>query len=219
MYENEGIMKKITKIEYQKKNKDRFNVYLDGEYGFSLDMDILLQYSLEKNMELSLELIDDILEAEERISVYNYGIYILARRAKSEYEIRLKMEEKGFHPPLIDNAIEKLKEKKYLDDEKYCQLFINYKINNNDGILKIKNALYHKGIDRKIIEEKIRDISPEDEEARAIIVGRKKLSSLRDEDKRKRMVKLSNYLLGKGFQYHVVIKAVEKLLNTEFENY
>jgi regulatory protein len=41
-------MKKITKIEYQKKNKERFNIYIDDEYGFAVDISILIKYSLKK---------------------------------------------------------------------------------------------------------------------------------------------------------------------------
>jgi regulatory protein len=84
-------MKKITKIEYQKKNKERFNIYIDDEYGFAVDISILIKYSLKKGMELDDALIDEILLSEEEISVYNYGISVLSRYFKSEYELRLKM--------------------------------------------------------------------------------------------------------------------------------
>ena len=213
-------MKKITKIEYQKKNKSRFNIYLDDEYAFPIDVNILIKYSLKKDMLLSGELIDDILKSEEKISVYNYGISVLSRIAKSEYELRLKMQEKGFDSGLIDNAINTLKEQKYLDDERYCEMFINDKINiSKYGVRKIKEALYFKGIDKQIIEDKINTILPEAEDERAIILGEKKLFSIKEEDTRKKGIKLSNYLIGRGFEYETVKKAVKKLMNEEFDDY
>ncbi len=213
-------MKKITKIEYQKKNKDRFNIFLDDEYAFPLDVNILIKYSLRKDMLLSDEQIDDILKSEERISIYNYGISILSRLAKSEYELRLKMQDKGFAPELIDNAINRLKERKYLDDERYCEMFINDKINiSKYGLRKIKEALFFKGIDKEIIEEKIKSISAEDEEKRAFDLGKKKLISLKEEDTRKKAYKLSNYLISKGFEYETVKKAVKKLMDIELDDY
>ncbi len=208
-------MKKITKVEYQKKNKDRFNIYLDDEYAFAIDINIFIKYSLKKDLLLDDELIDDILKAEEKISVYNYGISLLSRAAKSEYEMRLKMQDKGFDSQLIDNAINTLKEQKYLDDERYCEMFINDKINiSKYGVRKIKEALYYKGIDKEIIEEKIRNVSPEDEEERAISLGKKKLFIIKEEDTRKKYIKLSNYLIGKGFEYDVVKRTVSRLLNS-----
>jgi regulatory protein len=213
-------MKKITKIEYQKKNKERFNIYIDDEYGFSVDISILIKYSLKKDMELDDALVDDILSSEKRISVYNYGISALSRYAKSEYELRLKMKNKGFELQLIDNAISTLKEQKYLDDERYCEMFINDKVNiSKHGVRKIKEALYYKGIDKEIIEEKIKNISAESEEERAFILGEKKLSSIKENDTRKKMAKLSNYLIGKGFEYETVNKTVRKLLNTDDDFY
>ncbi len=213
-------MKKITKIEYQKKNKERFNIYIDDEYGFAVDISILIKYSLKKGMELDDALIDDILLAEEEISVYNYGISVLSRYFKSEYELRLKMKNKGFKPQLIDNAISALKERKYLDDERYCEMFINDKINiSKHGVRKIKEALYYKGIDKEIIEEKIKCISAESEEERALLLGEKKLLNIKENDNRKKMSKLSNYLLGKGFEYETVNKTLRKLLNADNDFY
>ncbi|MDD4046373.1 MAG: RecX family transcriptional regulator [Sedimentibacter sp.] len=213
-------MKKITKIEYQKKNKERFNIYIDDEYGFSVDISILIKYSLKKGMELDDALVDDILSSEEKISVYNYGISVLSRYAKSECELRLKMKNKGFEPQLIDNAISTLKERKYLDDERYCEMFINDKINiSKHGVRKIKEALYYKGIDKEIIEEKIKNISAESEEERAFILGEKKLLKIKENDNRKKMAKLSNYLIGKGFEYETVNKTLRKLLNKNDDFY
>jgi regulatory protein len=213
-------MKKITKIEYQKKNKERFNIYIDDEYGFAVDISILIKYSLKKGMELDDALIDEILLSEEEISVYNYGISVLSRYFKSEYELRLKMKNKGFNPQLIDNAISILKEHKYLDDERYCEMFINDKINiSKHGVRKIKEALYYKGIDKEIIEEKIKSISAESEEERALLLGEKKLLNIKENDNRKKMSKLSNYLLGKGFEYETVNKTLRKLLNADNDFY
>jgi len=213
-------MKKITKIEYQKKNKERFNIYIDDEYGFAVDISILIKYSLKKGMELDDALIDEILLSEEEISVYNYGISVLSRYFKSEYELRLKMKNKGFNPQLIDNAISILKEHKYLDDERYCEMFINDKINiSKHGVRKIKEALYYKGIDKEIIEEKIKCISAESEEERALLLGERKLLNIKENDNRKKMSKLSNYLLGKGFEYETVNKTLRKLLNADNDFY
>ena len=212
-------MRKITKIEYQKKNKERFNIYLDDEYGFSIDMNILIKYSLQKNMELSDDIIDEILNAEERIIVYNYGISVLSKTAKSEHELMLKMMDKGFDSQLIDNAINKLKEQKYLDDKRYCEMYINDKINiSKHGVLKIKEALYYKGIDKEIIEEKIKNISSEEREKTALALGQKKVLGIEEEDVRKKGIKLYNYLLSRGFEYETVKKTVKKILDTEFDD-
>lgn len=213
-------MKKITKIEYQKNNKDRVNIYLDDNFAFGLDLNIMIKYSLAKNMELEDEFIDEILIAEEEIKTYNYALSVLSRIAKSEKKLRDKMLEKGYDNNFIDNAIIKLKQQKYIDDERYSEMLISSKINiSKYGKRKIKEALFEKGIDREIIDEKINQLSEEEELERAFTLGAKKLNTLKEEDTRKKGLKLSNYLINKGFEFSVVKKAVSKLLEGSLEDF
>lgn len=51
----------ITKISTQKKNTERFNIFLDEKYAFSVDADVLVRFDLKKGKELD-EL--DILEIQ-----------------------------------------------------------------------------------------------------------------------------------------------------------
>lgn len=47
-------MPKITKIEVQKKNKERFNLYLDEEFEMGIDMDTYVHFNLKKVKSLML---------------------------------------------------------------------------------------------------------------------------------------------------------------------
>lgn len=38
----------ITKISTQKKNTERFNIFLDEKYAFSVDADVLVRFDLKK---------------------------------------------------------------------------------------------------------------------------------------------------------------------------
>lgn len=211
-------MKKITKIEYQKNRKDRVNIYLDGNFAFSIDLNNMIKHSLTKNMELRDEFTDEILRAEEEINVYNYALSVLSRNAKSEKQLRDKMREKGFEDRLIDSAVLKLKRQKYLDDERYSETLINSKLSSSMwGKRKIREVLYERGIERSIINEKLSIVSEEDEVKRACCLGAKKLKTLREEDTRKKAAKLSNFLINRGFEYSTVRKTVSQLLDSDCE--
>ena len=43
----------ITKIECGKRNKDRVNIYIDEEYAFSVDMEIVYKEVPEQNRDLA----------------------------------------------------------------------------------------------------------------------------------------------------------------------
>lgn len=213
-------MKKITKIEFQKNNKDRLNIYLDDSFAFGIDINIMIKYSLSKNMELEEEFIDEILKAEEEINVYNYALSVLSRNAKSEKQLRDKMQEKGYDRQFIDSAIIRLKQQKYLDDERYSEMLISSKISiSKYGKRKIKETLYERGINREIIDEKLSQISDEDELERACNLGAKKIRTLKEEDTLKKSIKLSNYLINKGFEFSIVKKAVSILFDRSCDDF
>lgn len=208
-------MKKITKIEYQKKNKNRVNIYLDDSFAFGIDLNIMIKYSLSKNMELEESFIEEILKSEEEINVYNYALSVLSRTIKSEKQLKMKLKEKGYDEQFIDNAIIKLKQKKYLDDERYSEILISNRTSiSKYGKRRIRQDLYTKGISCEIIDEKLSFISDEEELERALSLGSKKLRTLKKEDERK-IIKLSNHLINKGFEYSIVKKAVSELLKQE----
>lgn len=210
--------KKITRLEYQKNNKNRVNVYLNDIFAFGIDLNIMIKYSLTKDMELEDEFIEDILKSEEEISTYNYAISILARYSKSEYKLKQKMLQKGYDVVFIEKAIIKLKQNKYLDDERYSEMLIDNKINiSKYGKKRIKEALYEKGINKEIIEDKINQLSDEDELERALIIGQKKLNTLIEQDTIKKKMKLTNFLIYKGFDYSIVKKTLEQLLNEDID--
>ncbi|HCY4644726.1 TPA: recombination regulator RecX, partial [Staphylococcus aureus] len=45
-------MPKITKIEVQKKNKERFNLFLDEQFEMGIDIDTLVKFNLKKGQQL-----------------------------------------------------------------------------------------------------------------------------------------------------------------------
>lgn len=47
-------MPKITKIEVQKKNKERFNLFLDEQFEMGIDIDTLVKFNLKKGNNLKL---------------------------------------------------------------------------------------------------------------------------------------------------------------------
>jgi len=213
-------MKKITKIEYQKNNKDRVNIYLDDKFEFGIDLNIMIKYGLSKNMELEDGFISDILIQEQKIKAYNYAISVISRASKSEKQLILKMSGKGYDEELINVTLDKLKLNKYIDDDDYSERFIRDKINfSKYGKLKIKEALYNKGIARETIDEKLSLISSDDEFERAYELAAKKLKILANEGPLKKKMKLSNFLINKGFDYDTVKNVISKLLNTDNDGY
>lgn len=77
-------MNKITKVEVQKKNKKRVNIFIDEDFAFACDMELIYKYDLNKDSEIKIEYIREVLKEEEYISCKNYTLRILERGYKTE---------------------------------------------------------------------------------------------------------------------------------------
>ncbi|MCA9883019.1 MAG: hypothetical protein KC708_08620, partial [Anaerolineae bacterium] len=74
-------MPTITLLEVQKKNNERVNVYLDGEFAFGLNlMDAAM---LHKGQELDDNAIVELKYKDEIVRAFDQAIKLLARRPYS----------------------------------------------------------------------------------------------------------------------------------------
>lgn len=78
----------ISKIERQKKNPQRYSIFIQDEYAFGVDEQILLKFSIHKGMSLNQDLITKILQAEFQQSVFLKALNYLSYGLRSEKEMR-----------------------------------------------------------------------------------------------------------------------------------
>ncbi len=148
------------------------------------------------------------------------GYRFLSMRAHSSYEIEKKLQEKGFSPAVIKEALEKLHELKYLNDVSFSSRWAhNLAVNKLWGNKKIIANLREKGVAPHLIEKAIEEIRQEIPEEKAItLVINKKISGgneggLRDNKEKKRMFQR---LLGRGFPAALILNKLEKIPEEDF---
>ncbi len=103
----------ITALEMQKRNKERVNVYLDGEYAFSL---VLIEAAkLRKGQTLTDEEIVALRNTDEINRAVNHAVRFLSYRPRSIQEVRRNLAKKGFVDVTIETAIERLISMSYFE--------------------------------------------------------------------------------------------------------
>lgn len=108
-----------------------------------------------------------------------YAYRLLARKARTEYELRKKMDERGFDAPTIEIVLENLKKYNFINDSEYAQKLAGKRLfQNRWGKRKIKQELIQKGIAEEIVEEVINGIEEVEEYRTALFSAQKKLKSL-----------------------------------------
>lgn len=205
----------ITKIAVQQKASDRYNIFLDEKYAFSVDEDVLIKHQLKKGMELDEFSLSEISYQDEIRKAYNMVIQYLARRMRSEKEIRLFLAEKEIDEVIIQEVIHKLNEYTLVNDEEFALAFVRTQLNTtNKGKSIVKQELKEKGISENLIEQALQEYPDEEELNKAIALCEKFVSKNNKDSTRVIQQKLEQQLLRKGFSYQTIQAAITE---TEME--
>ncbi|MBO8157805.1 MAG: recombination regulator RecX [Bacillaceae bacterium] len=208
-------MSKITRITAQKKNKNRYNIYLDdgnGEYyGFSVSQDLLVQYMLRKGMELDAEAIKQLKRYDDLHKFYTLSLHFLSYRMRSEQEVREYLQKKEANKDQEEEIIRRLKQEGYIDDLTFADMFVRSRINTTSkGPLLIKKELIQKGVAAEVAEEALQLFDEEKQCEKARKWAEKKLNTSDKKSFRQKFQSLQQTLLQKGFSSSVIQQILEE---------
>ena len=206
------MMKKITELDIQKKNKHRVSVYLDDVYAFGLD--ILAASSLRCGQELCEDKIKELKEKDDYSRALNSAIRFLGARARSINEMRLYLKGKNVSATTIDTVIEKLIKENYLNDAEFAVLWVqNRETFNPKGAWALRQELRHKGICDTDIDDALTEYDDDTAAWNAVEKKQKLWKNLDTEILKK---KLYTFLGNRGFHYETANNVYHKLI-TEIE--
>jgi regulatory protein len=204
-------MPKITKIVAKKRSSNCY-VHFDDLDVCVLSTDIILKYSLAKNVDIPQEAWEKILLEQELINAkqtaYNYAAY----KPRTEYQVKNRLRERGFDYKLIEEAIEFIRKFDLLDDIRFANNFArNYLKRKPSGEIKLKFELIHKGVNRDLAEKVAREVyTEEDPLEQALLAADKKLRSISYKPLEKQQTALINKLKTLGFDWGTIKKVLEK---------
>lgn len=209
-------MGKITKIEVQKRNKERVNIFIDEEFAFALSAELVYKEGIKTGDILDVDKFTKISKEESYLKCKNSALRIIERACKSEKEIKEKLALKGYDNESIESTMEFLREYNFVNDENYAKMYVKDKI-KNQGQNKIKYALIKKGIDEEYINEEMANIDNDEQMEMGYEIGLKKYNLLlkRESDKYKVSQKLYRFLISKGYGYDIVSSLVKKITKEE----
>lgn len=218
-------MSKITSIEPQKKNPKRFNIFLDGQFAFGADEDLVVDYRLVSGKELTTSDVERLLfEAEVgKLVERMYGL--LNIRLRSEKEIRDYLKRLSFKRKIKDKEevseqaiellINKLKQKGLINDQEFARAWWESR-SKKKGARVIIQELYQKGIDKEIIELIVNENVDGNEEKTAQMLLEKKLKAWNRLPLQELKKKAYQFLLRRGFSYSIVKGVVEGFVKKEY---
>lgn len=142
------------------------------------------------------------------------SLFLLKDMDKTEKQIRDKLKLGDYPEDIINNAIEFLKKYGYVDDIRYAKLYISSK-QNSKSIKQIELELYKKGVNKETVSEVLLEMDLSNEEALNKLI--EKIIKKYDLNDKTQYNKMCRYLLGKGFSYGEIQKALFKHTNLDME--
>lgn len=203
------MTKVITAITAQKRNTQRLNISLDGEYAFSLDR--LTAAWLKVGRKLSPEEIVSLQEKDEQEVAFNRALRYLSYRARSETEMRKYLSDKGFSDHVSQTVIDRLKDERLINDPRFAQDWIDNRVSFRPrSQTQLRFELRNKGLSEDLIEDALQEADLDDIEL-ACVAGKKLVGRYARLDWLDFRQKLGAALARRGFSYETVRSVTRQL--------
>ena len=195
---------KIIKIEPQKRNDKRMNLYNEEGYFMSASTYVIKKYNVKEGKEYPEEELTRWIEEDDVEKAKNYIVdYLMGR---TEHQIKTKLTQKGYTEKVIARAMEFMNNYGYLNDKAIGKALMNDSIRSKkEGRNKIKQKMYQKGIKKQDMEEVMEGLNAEEEKegAEYSLKKVKEKYRVKSKDKNQWKQKCYQYLLRQGFPYEL----------------
>jgi regulatory protein len=196
---------KITGLKSQINAQEKLSVFIDNKYAFSLSQTEVLKLKLKTGQELSASEAKNLKQLAEQDKLYTRTLKLVARRSKSEWEVKNYLVRKGASPSLISTILNKLTDLNLINDLVFAENYVNYLQSQSPASRrKILAKLKQKHISDEVINLAMANNEINEIDALSRIVSNKiKQTKYKDSNK------LMAYLSRQGFSYSLIKQALE----------
>lgn len=203
-------MPEIIKLIF---NKNSVQLELNNSEMIKISYDAYSMYKISDGMSLSAECYVELYEESRKFECMEKAFSQLSARGRSVDELRQYLKKKNFSEKHVEETLDYMKEKGYLNDYDFSMSFVKEKIKSGkSGKDIIIRDLHRKGVGRKIIDKVIRESGADVTDDDALFgLAMKKYMSVKD--KENCFVKVSAYLRGRGFDYESINRVLRRIRN------
>ena len=191
-------------------------VHFDNNEVLFLSVDSFYKSGLKKNDEISDDRFSSLIKENQLFHIKQRAFRYLGRRQHSTSELRIKLKQKRYETELINEVLDDLKKKNFLDDTKFAEMFVEEKMKLKLwGEQKLRSELVKRGIKSEIITDVLANkISEEEKLNNAMIIASKKYDTLKNRSVDKDVIKrkLFTFLNSRGYNYDVIKEVYDELI-------
>jgi regulatory protein len=208
------ISGRVTALQAQKRNRNRVNIYIDGEYSFSLSR--LVAAWLVVGQDLSAAKIAQLVENDAYETAYQRALQYLQAQPRTVEQVQVYLSRSAVPDEIIQDVLARLKRAGLIDDAAYAQKWIE---NRSDFRPRSRRALsrelWQKGVAEDTITAALENVDDDELAYQAAKKYLNKLHNLEWADFRKRMY---GFLGRRGFSYDTCSSVTRRVWDEEQEN-
>ena len=207
----------VTRIERQKKQKQRFSIFLDGEFAFGVSDAVLLKHGIRKGDELREEDVTRIREADSLDAAKRMALNYISFRPRSSSEVAGYLVRKGFTPGEAATVAQHFVSVSLINDGEFARMYVRDRLRRKPtGTALLKHELFRRGIPGPLADQVLNEIvSRENQIEAAVQLAQKKIKITglrkRTADREKVLRQVFGYLLRRGFSSDVADSALRTL--------
>jgi len=198
----------ITALNQHLRRRARLDLFVDGVVVGQISRHTAKKRSLRPGLELTPDQLAELVAEDQRHLALQAALAMIARRPRSERQVRSALRRRKLDDDAITASIERLKGARLLDDEAYAAHYAESRDRTSPRSQRLlRQELVAAGITFDAAEEAVADISNEDAAYRVASGRRRSLKRLEEQAYRNR---LSAYLQRRGFGWDVIRATVER---------
>ena len=226
---DDGVLK-VTKISQQVKRSDRYSIYINEKYTFSLSEYQLAGSGLHIGKEFTKTELADFIDESLFGKAYERALNYVMIRPRSEKEISDYLTRTFLYPKpkmytdkagqrhfvkqevnktkvgvMIERVMNRLKDKGYVNDEVFAKSWVNSRqLTKKSSKRKLEQELRAKYVDSEIIATVLQNENLNElQNLEDLVTKKRRLPKYQDN------VKLTQYLLRQGYNYEDIINQIE----------
>lgn len=197
-----------------KKGQTSYTIYVDGEYWFIIDVEIIMRNHIKKGMVVDEDFLEEIKTQALWRKTRERAYHLIGFRDHSKKELYDKLT-KTSTPEIALEIVTMVEQQGLIDDYKYAQKLAHHYINvKKYGEYRVLMEMSRKGIEKDIAQEIIDELECDVVSQIAQIIERKYSDCIVEFDdyklKQKMQNRMVNGLVRKGYGYDDIKSAVER---------
>ncbi len=200
------LSRKIVAIKRKGQKRSKRLLIFDDQSVFGISEDVFVSTGLEVGSEVDEKYLLELESKENDHRAFHAAISLLNYRMRSKAELRKRLAEKGYESGTIETVIQKLEDKKFINDEVFAKAFINDKIHSRLlGPIALRRELIPHRLNSELIEKSIQKAYDEisEEELVERLMTKRNIKSGQELTQKERN-RLLAYLQRRGHRWDII---------------